>query len=241
MIVNDKIRKMKQNIMDFAKNHCEFHYQSSYEFLNLGSGLIKLDRISEALPILDKSIKIYKENADSYYVRGFVKYLNNDEKNAVLDFREAIKYKNTHPENYKSDDIEYMLYSKIKSYKKFNFIHHTNRNVRYDNLKQDDLQVLYNKAEILFNEQNFTDFVTTYQSITQITMRLHFEYHVNLANLYFALAQELQKSDLFYEAIFFADKALETDSENPHNIAYDNLILKCREHIQNQSKNYGTD
>ena len=234
---SDKIKQIKQSILDFSANHCEFHYQGSYEFFNLGCGLIKINETEAAMAAFNKSLNIYKENADCYYARGFAKYLLDEKNEALDDFRESLRYKNTNIGNYTSSDMNYELYNKIQNSANFTFTHHMNHNVKYEDLKQIDLQTLYDRAEISFKEGNYVEFVALYQSITNITAKLHFEYHVNLANMNFTLAEELNKDGFIYEAIFFAEKALETDSENPHNTAYDNFISNCRSNLQKANSN----
>lgn len=236
MEFSEKAKKMKQNILAFAANHCEFHYQGSYEFFNLGCGLIKLNRLEDAIAALNKSLGIYKENADAYYARGFAKHLTGQVNEAAIDFRECLRYKNTNDGNYTSIDMEYRLYNQIESVESFNFPHHINHKVEYSDLKHIDLQILYDRAEMEFKAKNYQNFVDFYAKITELTAKLHFEYHVDLANMNFALAEELKHSGLIYEAIFFAEKALETERENPHNTAYDTFIYNCRGEIQNNAR-----
>lgn len=224
---DDKIKSIQDDILDFSQYHCEFHYQGSYEYFNVGCGYLKLGMLSDSITCFSKSIEVYKENADSYYARGFAKFLLNDQ-TYIDDFRSSFKYRNIHQEIYINDHMNYIPYSQIQGVENFSFINRENTNTKYEALKGKQLEVLYEHAKIALKAKNFADFVDIGKSIIQTTSALHFEYHVNLANKNFALAMEYDKLGKLEEACFFANKALEADEKNPHNTAYQNLISTCR-------------
>lgn len=222
----DKVKKLQKEILDFSINHCHFHYQGSYEYFNIGFSMLKLGMFKEAIQNLNKSLHLYRENADSYYIRGLAKYLLENLNGAKEDFDLSIKHRNLHPENYINDTIKFIPYDKISNLKDIEDIHHDNRNIRYEKLKSGELQMLYGHAHFAFNARNFADLIDIYQRISKITAKIHFDYHVDLANMYFELAKECANHNHLYEAIFFLDKALEADEKNPNNKEY--KILKDR-------------
>ncbi|QED22938.1 hypothetical protein [Candidatus Deianiraea vastatrix] len=227
--ISQKIKDLKNDVLEFAKPHCEFHYQASYEYYNLGCGYLKLNMLENAYKFFTKSINIYKENADSHYCRGFMEYLFGNKDASYADFRESFKLRNVNYDNkYVSNFIKYDPYPKINNVENFTFYHHTNENTQYKDLKKIEINILYQHADIAFNAKNYADFVSIYESLIKLTSDAHFVYHVDLANKYFDIAREYHNEGFTYEAIFFCQKALETDDKNPHNSAYQNLLSLCQ-------------
>jgi len=224
-----EIRQLKDDVLAFAKHHCKFHYQGSYEYFNLGCGLLKIGMLKDAINNFTQSIQVYKENADSHYARGFVYFLLNETENANIDFMQSFKYRNTFSKDmYITSNMDNIPYNQIKSIENFNFINRTNENVEYEDLQKIDIALLYEHANIAKKSNNYADFVSIYSSIIQLTSKLHFDYHVNLANKYFKIAQLYQEEGQYYEAIFFCEKACETESNNLNNVAYQNLLSSCK-------------
>ncbi len=238
MVTNteEKIKSLQSEISEISRFHCEFHYQGSYEYFNIGCGYLKLGMLSDAISCFNKSIEVYRENADSYYARGFAKHLLK-EGSSHEDFQISFKYRNVHQDLYIDNHMNYVPYNQLSGIDSFNFSHRKNEKTTYVPLKGRQINILYEHADIAINAKNFADFVDIYKTIIHTTSNVHFEYHVNLANKNFALAQAYEDNGQLSEACFFADKALETDEKNPHNMAYQNLISACKMKINEQIVN----
>ena len=223
----DIIKNLKNKILDISSFHSEFHYQGSYEYFNLGCGLLKSGKFSDSIDCFNKSISIYRENADSYYARGFAKFLMQSS-DFQDDFRESFRLRNIYQSSYIEGLMEYIPYNLIEDTEAFAFNHRVNNKTKNESINNQAINSLYSTAEKCFEIKHFIGFVEQYKKIISMTSNAHFDYHVDIANLNFALAIEYEKLDMYYEAIFFASRALETDELNPHNKAYENLIAKCR-------------
>ena len=223
----DIIKNLKNKILELSSCHSEFHYQGSYEYFNLGCGLLKSGKFSESIDCFNKSISIYRENADSYYARGFAKFLTQSS-DFQDDFRESFRLRNLYQSSYIDGLMKYTPYNLIEDVDAFLFQHRLNKATKNESINNDLINSLYSSADSCFQVRDFNGFIEQYKKIISITSSAHFDYHIDIANLNFSLAAEYEKLDMYYEAIFFASKALETDELNPHNKAYESMISRCR-------------
>jgi len=212
---------MKWEIVDFSKNHAKFHYQSSYEFLNLAIAIIKLHKFDhpDLMAFLNKAIAIYPENADAYYFRGLVKYFNGKIIPAQKDFEYYNIHKN-HICEYVNEKISFPIYE-IFDLEDFQTPHYTNDLIDFHPLQTDEINIHYKNAKQAFQEKNFHTLSEIYKYLSSLTSQKHFQYHVDLAEMYYHIAQECYLNNLKYEAIFFINKALETDENNIDNKKYE--------------------
>lgn len=208
-----------KKVIDFTRIHCHFHYQASYEYYNLASILFKQEKYDEAVINIDKSINLYRHNVDSFYLKGMILYIqDHDESKEYLE--NAIKYNHNYDRQYKYIKQEILDYEEND-----NFIPRIidNRNTELE--KSEELENFYME---LMNASDLNKSFEIASKIILKTASLHFDYHIDLAKMYFNISDIHYGNGNFYEAIFFLEKALECDAKNPENEKYKDFIIHIR-------------
>ncbi len=213
--------------------HCLFHYQGAYDNLNLAVAVLRLKMLDDAMSLLDQSINLYRENPDSYYIRGFVKHLSGNYDGADEDFRMSIKCCKSYKNDCYERTLELMPYQTINN---IDFTYYYSEQViqkkkQIVNIIQQNIDHLYEKAYISFQQNAAEELFEVCTAIKNITSHEHSTYHICLADTYFKVAHEHFNNNLLYEALYFTNRALETDKANPHNEQYRNFIMQCKSEL----------
>jgi hypothetical protein len=169
---------------------------------------------------VEKSINNYRENADSYYLRGFIKYLKKQDNNAD-DLSLALQKSIIHSHGYinQQNKNQYLPYNVVNLRDICNLRIRFTQLSEYPALNNDFLTQTYGDIMRQFT-QHPSQCITQVNSIINFINDIHFQYHISLADKYFSLANLYLHSKMYHECVFFTQKAIDIDALNPNIAQY---------------------
>lgn len=212
---------LKGRVLEYDSLHHKFHYQSSYELYDIS--LLSLHFLSQEgikskiIHYLERSIFLYKENAHSYYLIGFIRWLEGGEWESYFNY--AINIRNIYSNGYIKNVDYFEEYSNFQ-YTKQSFIAY--------HILQDEILHCGEISDLYAERDKINGIeakLALYEKIIDYTETVHKRYHFNLSEMYFELSQEYVRCGDYFSSKYYISKALENDQDNPKNREYKEYML----------------
>lgn len=162
----------------------------------------------------------YQESDEFFYIGCCYLKLHSIQ-NAKKSFQESLKHFSA---NKKTLQAVQDTQNNSLNYKEFLFSHNLNEDIYYYQFRNELYHNRFKIAQKLYSIGDFVNLLEHYQQTNRITKKQHFQYHVNLANLYYRCSIEYYRNNMMSESRYFLEKALETDKNNPFNKMYNNFL-----------------
>jgi hypothetical protein len=191
-MLNKKIKEL----LNFSSKHHIYHYQEAYEHFLIAFVYTKLHHNENALKHIEKSFfHLPHGNHLAQFLQNFINFHFSQNEQSFLTLQKT-----------QSDEIYLQdgnLILKHRLQNKFGI---------YDQ----NFENLLPEVAVLFEAENFIQLSEILLNINNYTAQKHFDYHCQLADMYFEIAREYLTQNAMQDAKYFIQKALETDKRNPN-------------------------
>ncbi len=199
-----------KELITFSSKHHTYHYQEAYEHFLISFVYTKLQNKQNALKHIEKSFfHLPHNNHLAQFLQSFVNVNLHQEKQYLTILQET------------NDEISIQngeLILKNKLHNKFG-------------IYSTDVERMLQQVDELFIKQDYQKLEHILIQINNHTAQKHFDYHCQLADMYFEIAKEHFAQNAIQDAKYFIHKALETDKRNPNNEKYKQFELGLKDII----------